>query len=175
MESYNKINNIKLEYTELLMELDKAKYSCLNRCQSFIYINDRIDAYIKCSDENTFKIRQDIANFKSKYGIVENDQYQVYAHIEKLYPKNDVAQAQKEFPLPKDSEWLEKFNSNTNVFNHKSYLNNYFETNTMYLYGNIKKQSLRELCWNKKTYDGKNILAEDMIRCVKKVKESESK
>jgi hypothetical protein len=173
MESFNKINNIKLKYTELMFELDKAKAKCLTKCSSMDNINERVEEYMKCTDESTTKIKQDIVDFKCHYNIKEDDEYKVYSHIDKLYSKDDIEQAHKEFPLPKETKWLNIFNSYN--YNNKSYLQNYFDSNTNYLYGNISKQSLRELCWNKKTFDGTNILAEDMIKCVNKVKEFESK
>jgi hypothetical protein len=48
-----------------MLELDKAKAKCLTKCSSTDNINERVNEYIKCTDESTTKIKQEIVNFRA--------------------------------------------------------------------------------------------------------------
>lgn len=169
MESYKKASDVKKEYTQLLLKFDDLKRLCNKKTNEIENINDRISAYEKCFYEPAIKIRQEMSDFKSVHGIKETDEYNVYSSIDKIYA-GDNKKEEKEYPLTKDKEWLEIYNG-YKKHNNQSYIKNYFDTNTAYLFLNLKKTSESRLCCNNKYMDGQYIKADDLIKCIKKVNE----
>lgn len=162
MDQYNKIQEIKDEFINLLGIFNKLQGECLEKYNKISNINDRVHKIETCLEY----AEKNIIDFKAKHNLSTSHNYdwETVTEINKLEQQIPKEQLQKEFPLSENQKWREQFDKEFAYSG--NYMQTYFRTNSYLL--NKQTNFVKKSCWNSNTYDGTGIKADELLRCIER-------